>query len=159
MSNDNHSRWMGVAIEAAKRGIAAGQTPFGACIVRGGELLAEAHNQVWADTDITAHAEVVAIRRGCQKLGAVDLSGCVMYATAEPCPMCFGACHWARMERIVYGVDIATVAAAGFRELSVSNYELRQRGGSHLQIEAGVLRDQCAKLFELWLADPRHRGY
>ena len=107
-------RWMRSAIEAAERGIAAGQTPFGASIVRDGRLVVAAHNVVWATTDITAHAEVNAIRLACRELGTIDLSGCDIFCTCEPCPMCFGAIHWARFDRLVYAASVADAANAGF---------------------------------------------
>jgi len=154
---DEH--WMRAAIDAARRGIESGQTPFGAAIVRGDQLLVAAHNTVWKTTDITAHAEVTAIREACQSLGRVDLSGCTIYSTCEPCPMCFSACHWARLEQIVYGAAIADAAGAGFNELPVSNFELKRMGRSHIEIVADVLRDECRELFQLWLRHPDRRRY
>ena len=155
----SHEDWMRHAIHAAREGIENGQTPFGAAIVRDGELIIAAHNIVWQATDITAHAEVTAIRDACRSLKSIDLTGCTIYSTCEPCPMCFSACHWARLERIVYGAAIADAAAAGFNELPVSNVELKRLGGSRVEIIAGILRDECRQLFELWLNQPRHRWY
>lgn len=76
--------------------------PFGCVIVRGDEVVAEGWNEVLATGDPTAHAEVVAIRRACASLGTHDLSGCTVYTTGEPCPMCYGACWWARVDRIFF---------------------------------------------------------
>jgi tRNA(Arg) A34 adenosine deaminase TadA len=148
------------AIDAARAGIARGQTPFGACIVSadGGEIVS-AHNVVWETTDITAHAEVTAIRRACAKLGAIDLSGCAIYSTCEPCPMCFSACHWARIARIVYGASIDDARAAGFNELAISNEQMKRLGGSGVSVAAGVLREETAALFEEWLMHGGGRGY
>jgi tRNA(Arg) A34 adenosine deaminase TadA len=147
------------AIDKARSGIAAGQTPFGACIVRAGQAIACEHNVVWATTDITAHAEVQAIRAACRALGTIDLSGSTIYSTCEPCPMCFAAIHWARIGRIVYGAAISDAQAAGFNELAIPSERLKQLGDSHVQIAAGILRDECAALFERWLSDPRRRAY
>ncbi|HZN65612.1 MAG TPA: nucleoside deaminase [Tepidisphaeraceae bacterium] len=155
----DEDRFMRLAIEEARKGIAAGQTPFGACLVRGGGVVAVGHNRVWADTDITAHAEVVAIRRACRELAAIDLSGCVIYSTTEPCPMCFSACHWARVDRIVYGADIADARAAGFNELAVCDADLKRLGGSRVEITAGYLRDECLDLFRQWQANSARRAY
>src|SRR5688572_23132109 len=118
---DGGEHFMRQAVAKAKHGIAAGQTPFGACITRNGEMLACEHNVVWATTDITAHAEVHAIRQACRRLGTIDLSGCVIYSTCEPCPMCFSAIHWAKIGRLIFGVSIADAQALGFSELAVSN--------------------------------------
>jgi len=147
------------AIEAAREGIAAGQTPFGACIAKGGKPVACCHNRVWKDTDITAHAEIVAIREACRKLGTVDLSGCVIYTTTEPCPMCFSACHWARISRIVFGTGIPDAQRAGFSELTISNGQMTEMGKSPVRVEGGFLRDEAAKLFEEWGRDPGRRKY
>ena len=159
MPLDVDDRFLRLAIDQARAGIAAGQTPFGACVVRGGDVVALAHNRVWADTDITAHAEVVALRLACRRLGAIDLSGCVIYSTTEPCPMCFSACHWARLDAIVYGASIADAKAAGFNELSVSNHDLKRLGGSQVEIVAGRLRAECLDLFRAWQAHPTRRAY
>ena len=94
---DEH--WMRLAIEKCREGIALGQSPFGAVIVRGDELVVAAHNVIWQSTDITAHAEVNAIRLACRKLNQVELRGCRIYSTTEPCPMCFSACHWAKLDQ------------------------------------------------------------
>ncbi|HEX2971090.1 MAG TPA: nucleoside deaminase [Tepidisphaeraceae bacterium] len=150
---------MRLAIEKARAGIAHGQTPFGACIVKDGRLLVAGHNQVWATTDITAHAEIHVIRQACRILNTIDLSGCEIYSTCEPCPMCFSACHWARLSRVVYGAGIADARRAGFSELSISNQEMKQRGGSHLEIVSGVLQQECAALFDEWLARGDRRVY
>src|SRR3954471_17423818 len=118
--------WMRLAIAKAREGIAAGQTPFGACVVRGDALIAVAHNVVLRTTDITAHAEVTAIREACRALGTIDLGGCTIYSTCEPCPMCFSACHWANLDRIVCGATIAEAARCGFRELAISNSDMKR---------------------------------
>ena len=152
-------RFMRLAIEACAAGIAAGQTPFGACIVRDGRTVAVAHNRVWLTTDITAHAEVVALRLACAAEHAIDLSGCVIYSTCEPCPMCFSACHWARLDGIVYGAQIADARLAGFNELTVSNADLKRLGGSAVEVVGGFLRDECAALFQAWLDRPERGVY
>ena len=155
--DDEH--WMRRAIEICRAGIAAGQTPFGAVIVRGGADPVAAHNVVWQTTDITAHAEVHCIRLACQAFRTVDLSGCTIYSTTEPCPMCFSAIHWARIGRIVFGASIADAAAAGFSELEISNEQMRALGRSTVRIESGVLADQCRELFSLWKSHPAARVY
>ena len=105
--------FMSLAIAKARDGIAAGQSPFGAIIVRGHDVVAVTHNTVWLDTDPTAHAEVNCIRSAAKALKLIDLSGCEMYSTCEPCPMCLAAIHWSKIDRVVYGATIADAAAAG----------------------------------------------
>ena len=142
--------YMRRAIAKAREGMEKGQTPFGACIVKDGEVLACSHNTVWATTDITAHAEVSAIREACRKLGAVELTGSVIYSTCEPCPMCFSACHWAKIGKIVFGTYIEDAKACGFSELTVSDAALKELGGSPVEIEGGFLREECQALFDEW---------
>ena len=88
--------------------------PFGAVVVRGGEMVATGVNLVTATNDPTAHAEVVAIRAACQALGSFQLTGCEVYTSCEPCPMCLAALYWARCDAIFYGNTAADAAAAGF---------------------------------------------
>jgi tRNA(Arg) A34 adenosine deaminase TadA len=150
--------YMRLAIDKAREGIAAGQAPFGAVLVAGGQVISAAHNTVWHDSDPTAHAEVNAIRLGAARQG-IALRGCVMYCTCEPCPMCLSATHWAKIDRIVYGAGIADAAAAGFSELAVSAAALARLGGSLLHVEGGLLADECKSLFELWARNPGARAY
>jgi guanine deaminase len=144
--------FMRLAIRVAQRGIAAGQTPFGAVVVRGGAVAAEGHNTVWRDTDPTAHAEVVAVRRAAAALGRIDLGGCVMYTTCEPCPMCLSAIHWSKIDVVYFGATIADAQAAGFHELCVAAKVLAEMGGSPLRVEGGLVRAECADLFAQWKA-------
>lgn len=138
------------AIDQAGLGISAGQAPFGAVIVRQDQMLGEGHNEVWARTDITAHAEVVAIQRACAAAGSIDLSGCVIYTTCEPCPMCAAAIHWARIDACIHGASIADAAEAGFNELHLPAHDLYRLGASPVTLFGGVRRDQCAALFARW---------
>lgn len=147
------------AIAKAREGIAAGQTPFGACIVGDGRMVAAEHNAVWAETDSTAHAEVQAIRAACRALGTVDLSGATIYSTCEPCPMCFSAIHWARIGTIVFGARIEDARALGFSELTIPNQTMKREGGSPVEIVPDVLRDECLLLFQEFAAKPDKRTY
>ncbi|MDP6572059.1 MAG: nucleoside deaminase [Rhodospirillales bacterium] len=88
--------------------------PFGAVVVKDGEIVAEGHNQVTTANDPTAHAEVVAIREACRVLGTFNLEGCEIYASCEPCPMCLSAIYWARLGRIYYGNSRLDAAGIGF---------------------------------------------
>jgi tRNA(Arg) A34 adenosine deaminase TadA len=150
---------MRLAIDKAREGVAAGQSPFGCAIARGDELLAVAHNSVWAATDITAHAEICALRIACGAARAIHLVGATVATTCEPCPMCLAALHWARVETVYFGATIADAAAAGFNELPISASEMIRRGGDCLQLVPGILADECRELFQHWLQTPRHRAY
>jgi len=141
---------MGLAIRFALAGVATGQSPFGCCIVRDGHVLACAHNRVWADTDATAHAEVLAIRAACRKLETIDLAGSTLYTTCEPCPMCFAAAHWARVSRVVYGASIADAREAGFNELGIGAGQMRELGPSAVEVVPGFMASDCRNVFTTW---------
>jgi guanine deaminase len=158
-SNHSDEEFMGLAIAKAKEGIVDGQTPFGACIVRQGEVVACSHNEVWHTTDITAHAEIVAIRSACRQLKSIDLSECTIYSTCEPCPMCFAACHWAKLERIVFGASVKDAQSIGFNELTISNAHMKTQGNSPILIEGDFLREQARELFTMWQAKSNRRLY
>jgi guanine deaminase len=103
------------AIALARRGMESGRGgPFGCVVVRGEEVIGEGSNGVTATNDPTAHAEIVAIRDACQRLGHYQLTGCTIYASCEPCPMCLGAIYWARPARVVFAATRLQAAAAGF---------------------------------------------
>ena len=151
---------MRAAIEAARESVSRGAGgPFGACIVRDGQILSVSSNHVLAHHDPTAHAEVSAIRQACQKIEHHLLEGAEIYSTTEPCPMCFAAIHWARLSRIFYGTTIADVAALGFNELELSNFQMKEIGGSPLEIVPDFLRDECVELLEFWKNLESRRTY
>jgi len=141
---------MCLAIRKATQGTCLGQTPFGACIVKGRRLIAAAHNVVWKTTDITAHAEIHALRLACKKLKSIDLSGCTIYSTCEPCPMCFAALHWARIKKIYFGVPIRIPQKYGFNELCLSNQRLKTLAKAPIKIYKGLLHEECETLFQEW---------
>jgi tRNA(Arg) A34 adenosine deaminase TadA len=143
-------KFIQLAIEKAKEGIGKGQTPFAACIVKDSKVISCAHNTVWKANDVTAHAEINAIRMACKKLNSIDLSGCTVYSTTEPCPMCFSACHWARISGIVYGTSINDSRKNGFNELSISNSKMKSIGQTDLEVVGSFARDECLELFEIW---------
>lgn len=150
---------MRLAIGEARAGIAAGQSPFGAVVVLEDKVLAAAHNTVWQDGDPTAHAEINAIRRAARQLGRIDLAGCEMFTTCEPCPMCLAAIHWSKIGRVVFGASIADAAASGFSELRLSARDLVERGGSPLRVQPGPCREECRALFDLWKQTALSRPY
>ena len=154
-----NSKFMESALQAAREGMEEGQSPFGSCIVKNGEAISIAHNEVWEQPDITAHAEVQAIRKACNKLNTIDLSGCIIYATCEPCPMCLSAIHWARIDKVYYGAKIDDAREAGFNELTISNEMMKKLGGSALEIESGLCEEEACRLFHEWLERPDKRIY
>lgn len=147
------------AIAAARRGIEAGQSPFGCAIAMGARVIACEHNTVLATTDITAHAEVTALRVACHAVDRVLLAGAIVASTCEPCPMCMAALHWARVDTVYFGASIADAAAAGFNELRVPAAQLLELGSSKVRIVPNVLRDECRVLFDQWRDQPGHQVY
>lgn len=150
---------MRLAIKAARQGISQGQSPFGCSISVGGEVVAVAHNTVLASTDITAHAEVVALREACRNVGNIHLNNALVACTCEPCPMCMAALHWARVETVYYGAIISDATAAGFNELTLPAQELLRIGESKVTLVSGVLEQECRRLFEEWQVSPAYQPY
>ena len=150
---------MKVAIDAARRGVAAGQSPFGCAIAIDGKVLAACHNTVWLTTDSTAHAEVNAIREGCRRRGKILLDEAIVATTCEPCPMCMAALHWARVKSVHYGASIDDAAEAGFNELKLPAAEMLRLGGSHIQLTSGCMEDECRALFQLWKETDQSETY
>jgi len=147
------------AIDKAREGIAAGQTPFGCAIANDDGLLVVAHNTVIATTDVTAHAEVNALRKACLEAGRIHLSDCWVATTCEPCAMCMAALHWARVERVYFGATIADATAAGFNELHLSAADVLRLGRSPVDLRAGLLAPECRDLLQVWQARPHRRPY
>jgi tRNA(Arg) A34 adenosine deaminase TadA len=147
------------AIEKCREGLAAGQSPFGCAIARGDELLSCTHNTVVQTTDITAHAEVNALRAACFHTGEILLEGAIVATTCEPCPMCMAALHWGRVEIVYYGATIEDARDAGFNELQLPAKTLLELGGSKVKLVPNVLSDECRQLFTEWRANEQRRVY
>ena len=144
------NKFFQMAVDSAREGIEQGQTPFGACIEKDGKIISVAHNTVWRETDVTCHAEINAIRKACEKLGTIDLTGCEIYSTTEPCPMCFGAIYWSGIGKIHFGTKIEDAQAYGFNELPVKN-TLLKKYAPKIRIYSGSEYVKASKeLFELW---------
>jgi guanine deaminase len=124
--------------------------PFGAVVVLGGEIVARGRNRVLVTPDPTAHAEIVAIRRAARRLGRFDLSGCEIYATTEPCPMCLAAILWARIGRVYFGCTRKDAERAGFDD-RVFHDVLAGRARPPLEAET-LLNADCLTLFSEWAA-------
>lgn len=134
-------KYMKIAIAEAQKGIRAGHGgPFGCVVVMDGNIVGKGHNEVIKRSDPTCHGEVMAIRDACKKLGTFDLSGCELYTTAEPCPMCAGAIKWANISKVWYGCNIADTDSIGFRDKVF--YEAPE------DISEELDRAECLELFE-----------
>jgi len=141
--------FMREAIRLADESVKNGGGPFGAVIVKDGEIVAGCANSVTIDNDPTAHAEVNTIRQACRKLGTFDLSDCVIYTSCEPCPMCLGAIYWARIKRIYYGNTKKDAAAIDFADDFIyRELELHKENRSVPLIS--LLRDEAIKTFKAW---------
>jgi guanine deaminase len=147
------------AIELARSGMAGGSGgPFGAVIVRGDEVLAEACNQVTSAHDPTAHAEVGAIRQACQLLSSHSLAGCVIYSSCEPCPMCLSAIYWARLDHLYFAAARDDAADIGFDDAHI--YAELGRDPRDRQLRAvQALRDEAVAVMQAWNGMPKERRY
>ncbi len=147
------------AIELARTGSEQGDGgPFGAVIVRGGKILAEGWNRVVASADPTAHAEIGAIRTACHALGTFHLSGCTLYASSEPCPMCLAAAYWARIDRIVFANSRAEAAAIGFCDDELYS-ELARHFSARSIVMEHLHMPGATEPLEQWAADPGRTQY
>jgi guanine deaminase len=146
MSADFMRRAIALATENVRN---AQGGPFGAVVVKDGRVLAEGANRVTVTNDPTAHAEIVAMREACRVLSDFQLSGCDLYTTCEPCPMCLGAIYWARPARVFYAAVAADAAAAGFDDAFI--YEELQRAlGDRRLVMKQLLRDEALEVFSVW---------
>lgn len=150
---------MQLAIDKCREGLAQGQSPFGCAVAIGDQVVGVAHNTVVLSTDITAHAEINALREACRQIEGIFLEGAIVATTCEPCPMCMAALHWARVEQVYYGATIADAAQAGFNELALSAADLLRLGGSRVRLDGPVMREECRALFDQWLSSPTRTPY
>ncbi len=146
---EQDKQFMREAIRLANESVEHGGGPFGAVIVKDGQVIAGSANRVTVDNDPTAHAEVNTIRQACRKLQTFDLSGCTIYTSCEPCPMCLGAIYWARISRIFYGNTRKDARDIDFADDFI--YEELDRPLSNRTIPIlPLLRDEALHTFRLW---------
>lgn len=146
---EQDKRWMREAIRLADESVKNGGGPFGAVVVKDGELVAGSANSVTINNDPTAHAEVNAIRAACRKLNTFDLTGCVIYTSCEPCPMCLGAIYWAHIDRIYYGNTRKDARDIDFADDFI--YEELERPLAKRTVPIlPLLRDEAIHTFRLW---------
>lgn len=142
--------FMEKAIALATENVTSGRGgPFGAVIVRNGEIIATGANLVTATNDPTAHGEIVAIRHACAALASFQLIGCHIYTSCEPCPMCLAAIYWARCDAIFYGSRAADAAAAGFDDAFLYE-ELRRPVNERKIPTVNLLPEQAISSFDAW---------
>lgn len=146
------------AIAWAVHSVAQGGGPFGAVVVREGQIVGEGYNRVTLDLDPTAHAEVVALRAAAQALESFDLSGCELYSSCEPCPMCLGAAHWSRVNQVVFAADRHDAAAAGFDDAELYAELARPIEARKLPLERHLAEAGRAP-FEAWAAHVKRTPY
>lgn len=150
MENHIHEKFMRMAIALSENNIAGGLGgPFGAVIVKDGLLIASSANKVVPENDPTAHAEVSAIRLACKELGTHNLSGCEIYTSCEPCPMCLGAIYWARIDKIYYANTKIDAAEIGFDDNFIYDEmacNMKNRKVPFIQL----LRDEALPVFKRW---------
>ena len=137
------------AIRMSRESVKNGGGPFGAVIVKNGEIIAKAANSVTKENDPTAHAEVTVIRKAAKKLGTFDLSGCDIYTSCEPCPMCFGAVYWAHLDKLYFANDKSDAKDIGFDDSFIYDeidLPFDQRSIPNIQI----MRHEALKAFNDW---------
>ncbi len=145
----DHKTFMARAIELSEQSVKNGGGPFGAVIVKEGKIVAEGFNQVTKNNDPTAHAEVTAIRNASSILNTFDLSGCVIYTSCEPCPMCLGAIYWAGIEKMFYGNTKQNAAAIGFDDDFI--YKEIERPVSKRKLNSEqLMNEEALNAFRLW---------
>lgn len=137
------------AIELSIKSVRNGGGPFGAVIAREGEIIAEGSNGVTIYNDPTAHAEVTAIRKACEKLGTFDLTGCEIYTSCEPCPMCLGAIYWAHLDKIYYANDRKDAADIGFDDDFIYQ-EIEVKPQYRKKPSEILMREEGLEAFRLW---------
>lgn len=122
--------------------------PFGALVVKDGKIVGIGHNRVIVENNPTLHGEMVAIQDACKNLGTFDLTGCELYTSAEPCPMCLSAIMWANIKKVYYGCTVEDTDNIGFRDGFIYDW-LQNRNEDVLKMEC-VDRENCLKAFEVW---------
>lgn len=144
-----HNEFMKRAIELSINNVKNGGGPFGAVIVKNNEIIAEGFNQVTRNNDPTAHAEVLAIREASKKLKSFDLSGCVIYTSCEPCPMCLGAIYWSHLDKVYYGNNKTDAKNIGFDDSFIYDEIAVPIASRKVSFEQ-FLSDEALEAFQIW---------
>lgn len=150
---------MQTAVDEARHGMDHNHGgPFGAVIVKHGKIISKAHNDVLRANDPTAHAEILAIRQASEALGSFDLSGCEIYSTSEPCPMCLAAIFWARIGTVYFGSGQDEVAKIGFDDSRFYELIRGNRDNTELNL-VNIEKEKCMELLERWERKPDKQMY
>lgn len=156
----DHEAFLTEAIRLSRENIESGGGPFGAVVVRGGVIIARGANAVTSTNDPTAHAEVVAIRNACRALSTFDLTGCVLYSSCEPCPMCLSAIYWARLDGLYFAATRDDAARAGFDDAFLYGEIPLPPGARRLPTTHDTgLRDEAVAVFARWSTAPEKTPY
>ena len=152
-------KFMRRAIELGRKGMDAGDGgPFGALIVKNGEIIGEGWNRVISSNDPTAHGEIMAIRDACTRISCYDLTGSELYTSGQPCPMCLSATYWARLDRVFYGFGIEDAAQAGFDDQLIFE-ELNKQPTQRRIPEIQILKTEALKVLSDYTANPYRVKY
>lgn len=143
------TKYMKKAILWAKKSVTKGGGPFGAVIVKDGVIVAQGHNCVTLNNDPTAHAEVTVIRKACKKLNTFDLSGCEIYTSCEPCPMCLAAIYWARINKIYYGCTKSDAKDIGFDDSFIYD-QIDLKPEKRSIPTTNILHKEALEAFKMW---------
>lgn len=143
-------KFMRLAIAKAKEGIKKDENPFGACIVKDNKIISCVYDKVFADKDISSHAEMLAIRGACRALDSYNLSGCVLYSTCEPCPMCFTFAHLVKISEIVFGISIRDGRKLGYLRDTFPARKMKNLLNSSINLYPGFLRMEVLRLIRIW---------
>ena len=149
---------MAHAIDLAVASARSGGGPFAALVVKDGEIIGSGANRVTAGLDPTAHAEIVAIREACERLHDFRLTGCDLYATCEPCPMCLGAIYWARIGRVFFAASHQDAAAAGFDDALIYHDLAKPLKERRIPM-VPLLVEQGQRAFDAWRSNPQKQAY
>lgn len=157
--NDEQNQFMQRAIELARQNVKTNNGgPFGAVIVKDGKIIAEGSNQVTAANDPTAHAEIIAIRKACDLLKDFQLKGCEIYASCEPCPMCFGAIYWSRPDKVYFAASAKDAGVADFDD-SFIYHECHVENHNRKIPFKQIMREDAITVFKEWVENDKKIPY
>lgn len=152
------NKYMEMAIKEAYKGINEGHGgPFGCVIVKDNKVIAKGHNEVVKNNDPTCHGEIMAIHKACKKLKTFDLSGCELFTTGEPCPMCLSAILWANISKVYYGCNIVDTESIGFRDNVF--YDFYNNNEKRKQFVMEIDREECLKLYDSYMKISTRKNY
>ena len=157
-SEHSHTYFLQQAIALATRSAESDGGPFGAVVVRQGQIIGQGYNQVTRNCDPSAHAEIIAIRDACKRLGSHHLDDCVIYASCEPCPMCMSAIYWAHIPTLIYAASSADAAAAGFDDQFIYDELKKPYAERRIRIQQ-LERDTAQQRFTAWKNNQARTDY